>query len=557
MISELDSHAGNGATRPEAETFDVVIVGSGSAALSAALRAATGGLSVVILEKSDKLGGTSAMSGSGTWIPANHVARRAGMADSQEEALEYIRSASPEGWHAEEDEHWQKFIATAPRMLEFLEQETPLEFALAEEPDIFADRPGGKGSMTRMLSPKPLSRRLLGRYGPKLRRSTLPQLFTYQEVYDGDLYHSPISVFLKLWPKLIWRYLTQTRAMGNALMIGLIKGCLDKGCRFELETRVVELIQDEDDGRIRGVVAETGGKRRSVHARRGVVLATGGFEWNKELFSKHFPGPLDRIGSPRTNSGDGQLLAQKAGAALDRMDQANVYPTLPTRYEGELHGIPMTYQAEPHAIMVDRTGKRFASEYDFNIGKAIDRRDPETGEPVHLPIWMITDQRYMRLSLPFLWYARKDPSWIVKANTLEELAGKTGLPADVLKETVARFNRFCEQGRDDDFHRGEGAWESFKAGGTENAFGTIEKPPYYAMSVNRSIMGTKGGARTNIRGEVLRPDRSVIPGLYAAGLAMANPIGTLAIGAGTTIGPNLTWGFVCGESLLMTNRGDD
>ncbi|WP_342642372.1 FAD-dependent oxidoreductase [Rhodoligotrophos ferricapiens] len=537
-----------------AEAFDVVVIGSGAAGLSAALRAAVGGLSVIILEKSDKLGGTSAMSGAGTWIPANHIARQAGIEDSPEEALTYIRSASPPGWQEKEDALWQAFVAAAPRMLEFIERETPLRFALTEEPDIFSERPGGK-VRGRMLSPKPLSRRLLGPYAGKLRRSTLPHLFTYQEVYDDDLWHHPVRAVVRLWPELLRRLVTDSRAQGNALMTGMLKGCLDKGCRLSPETRVTALLQDRD-GRVNGVEIDRQGIRQTIMARRGVVLATGGFEWNPDLFGQHFLGPLDRIASPRTNTGDGQLLAEKAGALLERMDQANVYPTLPTRYEGRLHGIPLTFQTEPHAIIVGRDGRRFVSEYDYNIGAALDRRDAATGEPLHLPAWLIGDRRFLRQSLPFLWYVRKDPKCLIKAQSLDELAAKTNLPADAVKETVARFNHFCAQGRDDDFHRGESPWEQYKAGTTQAAFGTIEHAPFYAISVNRSIIGTKGGARTNERGEVLRPDRSIIPGLYAAGLAMANPIGTHAIGAGTTIGPNLTWGFICAESLLTANRSE-
>ncbi|MGH6944117.1 MAG: FAD-binding protein, partial [Geminicoccaceae bacterium] len=229
-------------------------------------------------------------------------------------------------------------------------------------------------------------------------------------------------------------------------------------------------------------------------------------------------------------------------------------PAMPTRYEGRLHGIPVIFQAEPYAIVVDRRGRRFVSEYDFNIGEAIDRRDPETGAPVHLPAWVIADRRFLKQSPVFRWYARKSPGWLVRAASLRELAGRIGLPPADLEQTVARFNGFCAEGRDLDFRRGEGIWEQFKAGGPARALAPLERPPFLAIPLNRSILGTKGGARTNARGQVLRADGGVIPGLYAAGLAMANPIGTRAVGPGTTIGPNLAWGFICGESLLVDNR---
>jgi 3-oxosteroid 1-dehydrogenase len=532
---------------------DVVVAGSGSAGLATALTAAIGGLQVTILEKTEWLGGTSAMSGAGTWVPANHHARRAEIVDSSEDALAYLRTASPAGWQIEEDKLWRAFVTAAPRMLELLEAHTPLQFSLTNEPDPMAELHGGKIA-GRMLSTRPLRRRLVRGYAKKIRRSTLPHLLTYHEVYDADAYHRPVRTCLKLAPRLLWRLLTDSRGQGSALVTGLMKGCLDHGCRIETGARATELIVDQDGARIAGVIVEQRGERRIFAAKRGVVLATGGFEWDPSLVERHFPGPLDWTASPRANEGDGQRLALSVGAALARMDQANIYPCLPTRYEGKLHGLPIIFQAEPHAILVDRNGRRFVSEYNFNIGEALDRRDSRTGEPIHLPAWVIADCRFIRRALPFRWYARKDPKWLIRARTLDELAARTGLPVVALTSTIARFNMFCAQGRDLDFHRGESIWECFKAGGSSAALGSIEHPPFFAMPLNRSILGTKGGARTNELGQVVRPDQSIIVGLYAAGLTMANPIGTRAIGAGTTIGPNLTWGFICGEALLKDNR---
>ncbi len=423
--------------------FDVVVAGSGAAALTAALTAATGGLSVLVVEKSDRIGGTSAMSGAGTWIPANHLARAAGAADSAEEAMRYFRAASPAGWEAAEDALWRAFVANAAPMLEFVEQHSPLRYELINEPDPQAEQPGGK-IFGRMVSPRPLSRRIVGRYARLIRRSTLPHIFSYREAHGLDPYNHPIRAYGSLAPKLIWRWLTDTRGCGNALVTGLLKGCLDAGAKLLLGARVVGLVQ-RPDGRVAGVEVQHDGARHSFAATRGVVLATGGFEWNAALRETYFAGPLDRLGSPDTNEGDGQLLAERAGARLERMDQANVYPTLPTRYDGRLHGLPATFQSAPHGIVVDRTGRRFVSEYDYNLGEALDRRDA-SGAPLHLPAWLIGDARCLGRHLAFRWYARKERGWVRHAPDLASLAGMIGVPADALAATVARFNGFCAAG---------------------------------------------------------------------------------------------------------------
>ncbi|MEZ5798542.1 MAG: FAD-dependent oxidoreductase [Paracoccaceae bacterium] len=533
------------------ETWDVLVIGTGSAACASALRAARGGLKVLAIEKTEWLGGTSAMSGSGIWIPANHVAAREGVHDSRDEAMAYLRAAAPEGWAADEDELWQGFVESAPEMLKFLEDNTPLDLRLIEEPDPFAELPGGK-LRGRMVSPMPLSRNLAGRHARHMRRSTLPHSFTYQEIVDHDVYHHPIRAGMKLWPKLLWRWLRNAGGQGTALMTGLVRGCMDAGVTFRLQTRAIALIQD-DSGAVTGAEVEHAGRRQVLTARRGVVIATGGFEWNKEMQKAHFPGPIDRLGSPRTNEGDGQRMAGAVGAELARMDQANIYPCLPTRYQGRPHGLPMTFQAEPHSIVVNRHAARFVSETDFNIGEAMDLRDAQ-GQPEHLPCYLVGDHRFLKTSLPFRWYASYEPGWVKKSATVEGLALELGLPAAALKATIERWNRMCAEGRDSDFHRGESGWEDYKAHGPANKLKPIDKAPYVGMSLNRSILGTKGGARTNAKGQVLRPDGSVIAGLYAAGLAMANPFGTRAVGAGTTIGPNMTWGYIAAETLLRQNR---
>ena len=538
------------------EVVDVIVVGSGSAGLAAALAAAVGGARVLVLEKTPVIGGTSAMSGAGTWVPANHHMLSAGLDDSPEQALTYLRATAPPGWQEQEDGLWQAFVDEAPAMLAFLEAHTPLRFELVHHPDLYVEAPGGKLS-GRMVSPRPLSRNLVGRWRHRIRGSTLPQIFTYRELVVGAVLSRPLRTMAAMLPTLAYRLLTRTAGMGNALVIGLLKGCLDHGCEIVAPARACRLLTD-GDGRVSGVEAEIGGRVEQLLARRGVVLASGGFEGNADLLARHFPGGVGLVGGPRSNTGDGQIMAADVGAALARMDQANIYPALPTRYEGQRQALPLTVLYHPHCVLVNRLARRFVNEGDPNVGVALDSRDPATGRPVHLPAWQVFDSQYARRNRVVMRYAGRDAGWLRQAGTLDELARRVDLDPAALTATVARFNGFAQAGRDLDFKRGETAWEQFYTGdprrpGGNGALGTIERPPFYAAPYERSILTTKGGPRTDARGQVLRPDGSRIAGLYCAGVAMANPIGTKAVGAGTTIGPCLTWGYICGRSLLREN----
>lgn len=530
---------------------DALILGSGAAGLTAALTAAIAGLRVTVLEKSARLGGTSAMSGAGTWIPANHHAAAAGIADSAMEALAYIRAAAPEGWAATEDALWQSLVVAAPAMLRFVEAHSPLRFALTPEGDPLRDLPGAK-PRGRMLSPLPLSRWRAGRFAFRIRRSTIPEIFTYHEAVETDLYHHPYRTAFQLWPRLAWRLLTNARGKGTALITGLLRGCLDAGVRIETEARAVELLQD-DAGAVTGAVVEHRGQRHRIAARRGVVIATGGFEWDRERLEQHFPGPVDYLGSPPSNTGDGHRMAEALGAALDRMDQATLTPSVPTRHGGRLMALPVPFHTEPNAIIVNRRGRRFVNELSFNIGEAMDARDA-AGMPVQQPCWVISDIKLLDRLPPARWAARADAGWLRQADSIAALATRIGVDPAALEASVTRYNAAAAAGRDAEFGRPSAA--DAAASGDKRRRGGLEaitRPPFLAMPFNRSILGTKGGPRTNAQAEVLRPDGSVIAGLFAAGASSANPIGTRGVGTGTTIGPYMSWGYVAGLALARRN----
>lgn len=529
---------------PDSEC-DVLVLGSGCAALVAALRASSAGLSVIVCEKTSKLGGTSAMSAGGIWVPANHLQERDGIEDNVEDALAYVAAVAPEGWR--DDARWRSFLEAGPGMLRMLEEKSPLRFRLTGEPDPYPDLPGSRPA-GRMLSPLPISRFKAGKYALRVRGSTLPEIFTYHEVLETDLYHKPVSTTLRLLPRLIGRALSLSAGKGTALMLGLVRGCLDHGCRFELDARATRLVMDE--GRVGGATVTTPSGEKTFRARRGTVIATGGFEWNADMMRRHFPGPLQFFGSSSGNEGDGHRMASEAGADLAHMGEANVTAAIPKRYEGRVHGMPVPYHAEPNAIVVDRHGKRFVDELYFNIGETLNEADPETGEPTRLPAFVITDSRYLRRA-PLVWFfSRLAPGWLLKAPTIADLARKTGIDAAALQASVARYNELCRGGVDLDFGRGKTRAHQKADKRKRLGLEPIVKPPFIAIQFNRSIMTTKGGPRTNEFGQALRADGSVIEGLYCAGASMDNPIGTRGVGAGTTIGPFMSSGYLCADHIV-------
>ena len=524
-------------------TYDVVVVGSGAAGLSAALAASVDGAKTIVLEKAHWLGGTTAMSAAGTWVPANHHMRAAGIADSPEETLTYLRSVSPPGWQETEDELWQALAENSAPMLRFVEDHTPLVFELVNHPDFYVEAPGGK-LFGRMVSPTLISRYRLGRLWNRVRKSVKPQFFTYKEMVNGVL-KDPMRAVLKLGPSLVWRIIAGQVGLGNGLIVGLTRGCLDHGCTILLDANVKRLMVDT--GSVTGVEAKIDGDAVTIRARKGVVLATGGFDWSPDYMPKYFPG-IEIIGAPRTNTGDGQRMAAEVGAELAHMDQANIAPASFTRYEGHRHAQPLYETYAPHCILVNREGKRFVSEGSASLGAAIDERGPD-GKSRHIPAWRIFDSRYAnRLSAM---YAAKDPAFVRTADTIEALAAKIALDPMTLKATVERFNGWSKEGVDRDFHRGETAWERHYT--KDRALATIEKGPFHAAPFLYASVGTKGGPRTNRHCQVLRRDESVIGGLYCAGIAMASPIGTKAVGAGTTIGPCLTFGYIAGKAIARRN----
>jgi 3-oxosteroid 1-dehydrogenase len=536
--------------RWEIET-DVVVVGTGGAGMTAALAAKSQGAEVALLEKSSKVGGTTAVSGGVVWVPNNHHMAEVGVTDSRQEALDYtLRLADGRS----DPELVATYIDTAPSMVRFVEEQTPIRFqALGRYPDYHPEFQGGK-SGGRSLDPGLFDTNLLGAHKAKLRRSPIFGMtaMSVAEATDWGVFHKPLALPFKLLGE---RYSKGLVCYGGALSGGLYKALLDRAIEPQLETAARELIVEE--GRVIGLRVERGGQSLSIRARRGVVLASGGFEWNPALCARFLGGPLTHPNSPPGNEGDGLKMCMAAGADLGNMNEAWWCPSVVVpgeEYDNkQLNRGDFAIRSLPHSIIVNKRGERFVNEaHNYNdMMKAFFAFDPVSYQRGNLPAWLIIDHQFReRYALVTSMPGQQTPSWIESAPSLDELAKKIGVDPAGLAKTVERFNAFARAGSDADFRRGESVYDHFY-GDPEHKpnpnLGTLEKSPFYALEVHPGAIGTKGGAKVNAHAQVLKVDGQPIAGLYAAGNVMAGVTGPGYPGAGATIGTAMTFGMIAGN----------
>ena len=527
---------------------DVVVLGSGGAALVAALAAHHHGAGdVVVLEKSGMVGGTSAMSGGMLWIPLNHHAMESGVEDSIEDVVAYLDALAPGMLDADT---LSAFLDGGPQMIRFLADHTPAKMrSFTGFPDYQPTHVGALPNGGRSLDNDVFAFEELGSAASRVNppKTGVPKLLSrFEDKYGG------VSD-----DELADRQRRDCRGQGQALIGSLFKGILDRGIPVHYETRARSLCTE--GGRVVGVVAEQERGTVRVRARKGVVIATGGFEWNEKLVKTFLRGPMTGPISVPECEGDGLLMAMEVGASLGNMANAWWMTSTKESKAGHRDARPnflpcASERAFPGSILVNRKGERFVDEaMNYNaLGFALHQFDPAAYEWTNLPYWMIFDSRYMSryrmfTSMP----GEAPPSWAVTADSLHELAELIGVDGVGLTATVERWNGFSAKGHDDDFGRGDTTWDHWVADSSLpaplSALGEIDQPPYFAIEMEAGVNGTCGGPRANADAQVLDWNDRPIEGLYVCSNTMAGVTAGAYGGGGGTLGPGMTFGFIAGR----------
>jgi 3-oxosteroid 1-dehydrogenase len=547
---------------------DVVVVGTGAAGMTAAITAAKLGLETLVVEKAPHFGGSTARSGGGVWIPCNEVLEQAGVADTPESAATYLKHiVGPDG----DPELQAAFLEHGPEMLSSVLAACPLKLQWVRGySDYYPEAPGGRPG-GRSVEPRPTSARILGadrerleppyvaaRGGLAITQADFKWLNLIARHPRGAL--TAARVGARTWLARARR--TELLTMGQALAAGLFAGVRRAGVPVWFETPLVGLVTD-GSGRVTGVRVVRDGAEVVVGARRGVILAAGGFERDEAMRQEYQQEPIGAgwtVGAA-ANTGDAIRLGRELGAGLALMDDAWWGPSVP------LPRGPYFLLAErslPGCMLVNAAGRRFVNESAPYVDAVHAMYEAHSAEAPHVPAWLVFDQRYRdrylftskgpRQPLPEKWFRS---GVAVKAVTVEKLAADIGVPGDVLRASVTRFNAMAARGRDDDFRRGESAYDRYY-GDPRNrpnpCLAPLVKSPFYAVRIVPGDLGTKGGLLTDARARVLREDRTPIPGLYAAGNTSALVMGRTYAGPGATLGPAMTFAYLAVKDLATTPR---
>jgi hypothetical protein len=527
---------------------DVVVLGSGGAALIAAISAHHHGAGeVVVLEKSGMVGGTTAMSGGMLWIPLNHHQAEHGVEDSVDDVVAYLDAMAPGRL---DPDTVSGFLEGGPEMVRFIAEHTPVRLRLFTGfPDYQPNMIGAMEHGGRSLDPEAYPFDELGTAASRVNppKSGVPKLTSRMEDYHNEVGPEELEV----------RRQRDFRGQGQALIGGLYKAILDRDIPIHFDTRARRLCTE--GRRITGVVAERNGREVRYRARRGVVICTGGFEWNQQLVTAFLRGPMTGPISVPECEGDGLLMAMDVGASLGNMAHAwwmtSTKESSAGHRDARANFLPSQVERTfPGSIMVNRAGRRFVNEaLNYNaLGFVLHNFDANAYEFPNLPYWLIFDSRFAGKYRLFTSRPGEPvPPWTNQADTLEELGAAIGVDSAALVDTVARFNGFVHQGHDDDFGRGDATYDNFWGDQSYPAplatLGVIDQPPYYAIEMEAGVNGTCGGPRANQDAQVVDWNGDPIAGLYVGSNTMAAATGGGYGGAGGTIGPGMTFGYLAGR----------
>lgn len=555
-------------------TVDVLVIGSGGGGMTAALKADAAGLSTLIVEKSAKFGGSTALSGGGIWVPGAPAQRRAGYTPDPEGVFDYLKTITG---GLVSDARLRAYVDAAPEMMDFLEHCSDW-FEFVWKPgyaDYYPELPGGSERGSTINVPE-IDLRTLG--------AEEQNLLAPLALAPKGIWFAPkdLRLFYQVrqnWRgkavlvKLIWRMFRarvfgdRMAAIGQSLMARMRLALQEHDIPLWLSAPMTELITDVD-GRVVGAVVERNGTAIRIAARGGVVLATGGFDHDMQWRRRYLPF-LEQdwsFGNPAA-TGDGIRAGEKVGAATDLLDEAWWFPAM-CWPDGRLQFM-LNERMMPSQFVVNGAGKRFINEAAPYMDFAHAMIEGQRSGVDHVPCWLITDigsfHRYVvggHLPIPKVPFApvptgRKIPqAWldsgiVVAAASFEELAAKIGVPAGELCDTAQRFNDLARRGHDDDFNRGDSAYDNYYGDPTltNPNLAPLGKPPYLAFQIILGDLGTSGGLLTDEHARVLREDSSVIAGLYATGNTSAAVMGRSYAGAGATIGPAMTFGYVAAQHI--------
>jgi 3-oxosteroid 1-dehydrogenase len=548
--------------------YDILVVGSGAGALTAAITAHDNGGNVLVVEKSDMYGGTSATSGGGIWIPCNHLMEVHGETDTPEAALEYLKACVGD---KVSDSRLMSYVKNAPKMLKDLEDKSDVKFVSTPYADYLTEKPGSKDGW-RTLDPLPMSATKLGKEFLNMRPPHPQTIFGGFTITVNEA--KKIITRSKGWKWIMAKLMISYRldipmrmkskrhrrlCLGNALVGRCLTSVFKREIPIWRSTSLKSLV--EKNGKVTGAIVTKNGEDILITTKRGVILAAGGFEHNSDMRKANLPGPTDTSWSatPGQNTGDAHIAAQAVGANLTLMDAAWWGPSVRLPRDDRSR-ILFAERALPGIYIVNENGKRYLNEaasYD-EVGRQL-QAHPKTS-------WVIFDRRAREkygIGPLYPTAVHPDSKWnssikaiVKKSDTIEGLASLMGVDETGLMDTVEKVAKYSKTGVDEDFGSGSTSYDKYYGDPSVSpnpCLAPLSKAPFYAFPVYPGDIGTKGGVDVDINAQALNKKGRPILGLYATGNTASSVMGYTYPGAGSTIGPAMTFGYVAAKHAMGAN----